>query len=92
MARRKSSGQQQPTPDRYREIQQALADRGYLKAEPNGVWGQDSTEALKRFQEDQNLKPTGKLDSLSLITLGLGPKRTASSTGRPAEQPKTEQP
>src|SRR4051812_5717167 len=29
--------QQAPSNDRYREIQQALADRGYLKSEPNGV-------------------------------------------------------
>jgi hypothetical protein len=31
--------------------------------------------ALKRFQEEQKLEATGKLDSLSLIRLGLGPKK-----------------
>lgn len=64
-----------PTPERYQEIQQALIDRGYLQPPANGVWGQDCLEALKRFQQDQNLQPTGKLDSLSLISLGLGPRR-----------------
>jgi hypothetical protein len=30
---------------------------------------------LKRFQSDQSLTPDGKLGALSLIALGLGPKR-----------------
>ena len=57
------------------EIQQALASKGYLQGETNGVWGTSSIEALKRFQQDQNLEPTGKITSLSLIALGLGPRR-----------------
>jgi peptidoglycan hydrolase-like protein with peptidoglycan-binding domain len=71
--------QQQPTPQRYKEIQQALADRGYYKGAIDGNWGADSVEALKRFQDDQNLTATGKLDSLSLIALGLGPRRNLSA-------------
>jgi len=67
--------QQQPTPERYREIQQALIDRGYLEGEPTGRWDPASIEALKRFQGDQQLQPTGKIDALSLIRLGLGPRR-----------------
>jgi len=71
--------QNAPAPERYREIQQALADKGYYKSEVNGQWGADSVEAMRRFQKDQNLDPSGKLDSLTLIALGLGPKRTASA-------------
>ncbi len=71
--------QASPTPERYKEIQQALADRGFFKGEVNGQWGPDSVEALKRFQQDQNLQVDGKLGSLSLIALGLGPKRQASN-------------
>lgn len=67
--------QQQPTPDRYREIQEALASRGYFSGTPDGTWGADSVDALKRFQRDQNLPDDGKIGSLSLIALGLGPKR-----------------
>jgi hypothetical protein len=80
--------QQAPTPDRYREIQQALASKGYLHSEPNGQWGAESSDALKRFQADQSLMPDGKINSLSLIALGLGPKRlTAKSEATPAPQP-----
>lgn len=67
-------GQTTPTPDRYKEIQEALAKKGYLHGEANGVWNQDSADALRRFQQDQNLQASGKLDSLSIIALGLGPK------------------
>lgn len=78
------SFQQAPTPDRYKEIQQALASKGYYKGDPNGEWGSDSVDALKRFQTDQSLMPDGKINSLSLIALGLGPKRlTAKSEATP---------
>lgn len=66
-----------PTPDRYKEIQQALAAKGYLKPEDaTGAWNQSSVEALQKFQADQKLESTGKINSLSLIALGLGPKHT----------------
>ncbi len=88
------SSQQTPTQDRYKEIQQALVDKGYLHSEPNGQWGPDSADALKRFQADQNLTPDGKLNSLSLIAMGLGPKRmTAQSHAQPpADSPKPDLP
>ena len=68
------AGQKEPTPDRYREIQEALAKKGYLHGEATGAWNQDSADALRRFQQDQNLQASGKLDSLSIVALGLGPK------------------
>ena len=83
--------QQQPTPDRYREIQQALIDKSYLEAPPTGVWDASSMDAMKRFQADQKLQATGKLDALSLIRLGLGPKRQAlppDGLATPPEAPK----
>jgi peptidoglycan hydrolase-like protein with peptidoglycan-binding domain len=77
---------QQPSVERYKEIQEALAAKGYFKAEPDGTWGPASVDALKRFQHDQNLVEDGKIGSLSLIALGLGPKR------EPAEPVKTVEP
>jgi len=64
-----------PAPERYKEIQEALVTKGYLSPdEANGSWNASSTEALKRFQSEQNLEASGKINSLSLIALGLGPK------------------
>lgn len=78
--------QAMPEADRIREIQQALAERGY-PVEPTGKWGPDSIAALKRFQEDHeinNLSGRGKLDPLTLIALGLGPRHEPASPPAPA--------
>jgi hypothetical protein len=43
---------------------------------------------LKKFQAEQNLETSGKINSLSLIALGLGPKRETAA----ADPPKPLQP
>lgn len=69
-----------PTPERYKQIQQALSSKGYLSPEQaTGKWDDTSTEALRKFQADQNLDANGKINSLSLIALGLGPQREAAA-------------
>ena len=68
-------GQQRPTPERYKEIEQALADRGYLLEEPSGKWSPAAVEALRSFQSDHDLPPTGRIDAVSLMQLGLGAKQ-----------------
>jgi hypothetical protein len=82
-----------PTPQRYKEIQEALAAKGYLKPEDaDGTWNQASMDALKKFQAGQNLDSTGKINSLSLIALGLGPKRETAAPKPPAESPPASSP
>jgi hypothetical protein len=49
----------------------------------NGQWNDRSAAALKKFQTDQNLVASGKIDSLSLIALGLGPKHQTTSLESP---------
>ncbi len=79
VARRRT--QTEPSPDRYTEIQNALIGRGLLPGPATGKWGADSVAALKEFQASQKLEPTGKITALSLIRLGLGPKRDATAQG-----------
>lgn len=82
------SRQAQPTPERYKQIQEALAAKGYLKPEDaTGAWGPDSVDALRRFQADQKIDGAGKINSLSLIALGLGPKRENLAAAKPAAPP-----
>jgi peptidoglycan hydrolase-like protein with peptidoglycan-binding domain len=81
------SYQLHPDPERYQQIQQALADRGYFKGQVNGQWGDDSVDALKRFQADQKLENDGKINAPTLIDLGLGPKHQAGSMAAPAATP-----
>jgi len=83
-------GQTAPTPERYRDIQAALAAKGYLNGEPSGVWDSDSMDAMRRFQTDQKLTPTGKISASSLIGLGLGPKPPDSSPIIPPGTPPTD--
>lgn len=81
--------QLQPTADRYKDIQQALIDKGHLQGPATGKWGKDSIDALRRFQQEQNLEASGKIDSLSLIALGLGPKYdTAAVSAAPPPVPR----
>jgi murein L,D-transpeptidase YcbB/YkuD len=87
-SRFRRSSQREPAPERYQEIQQSLAAKGYYSGPVNGAWGPDSVAALKRFQRDQNIGDDGKLGSLSLMALGLGPKRGAGATEKP-EAPTT---
>ncbi|MEP7354532.1 MAG: peptidoglycan-binding protein [Acidobacteriota bacterium] len=93
-SRPRSVQQQQPSSERYQEIQQALVDRGYLSGPADGNWGSDSVGGLKRFQADQSLTPDGKLTALSLTALGLGPRRQVqsvapiqTSTAQPSSSP-----
>ncbi len=76
-----------PDVDRLREIQHAMAEKGYFKGEVNGVWNADSVDAMKRFQTDRNLTPDGKISALSLIGLGLGPKHEGTIAALPPEKP-----
>jgi peptidoglycan hydrolase-like protein with peptidoglycan-binding domain len=84
--------QKAPTPDRIREIQSALNHEGALNGEPTGKWDDATVDAMKRFQEDHGISPTGKIDALTLNKLGLGsgtagkgaPVPSASSTAPPA--------
>ncbi len=82
----KRSFQRNPTPERYKEIQEALIAKGYLKGPATGAWDSDSIEAIKRFQTDQKLDADGKLEALTLIALGLGPKNSpiANNSQAPA--------
>jgi hypothetical protein len=85
------SYQTSPGPERYQEIQKALAERGYYKGEPNGLWQSDSVDALKAFQADLKLDTDGKINARSLQGLGLGAKHEGSAAGStPIPPPTTE--
>jgi hypothetical protein len=62
-----------PAPERIEEIQQALAQAGYLKAQPNGRWDDQTREAMRRYQADHGFPATGLPEAKSLMKLGLGP-------------------
>jgi peptidoglycan hydrolase-like protein with peptidoglycan-binding domain len=84
--KRGPSYQTHPDSARYKEIQQALADKGYFKGDVDGKWGDDSVAAMKQFQTDQKLPDDGKISAPALIGLGLGPKHDAAPPSKPPAQ------
>jgi hypothetical protein len=62
-----------PEPERVEEIQQALAKTGYLKTQPNGLWDDETRDAMRRYQADHGFPVTGLPEAKSLMKLGLGP-------------------
>jgi len=84
--------QRAPTRERYKQIQRALRVRGYDPGPIDGRWGSRSAAALKRFERDHKLPADGKLDALVLITLGLGPKRSAPTSKHKPSSPEKETP
>ncbi len=87
---RRRTYQLHPTAARYKQIQQALADKGYYHGEIDGAWGPHSVSALQRFQTAQGIENEGKITALALIGLGLGPKHTHSVV--PVVAPEASQP
>lgn len=83
-ARAPAGSQQQPARARFAEIQKALVEAGYDPGPTDGIWGTKSVAALEAYQRDQGLEPTGKIDALSLIRLGLGPKYDTQPQARVA--------
>ena len=81
-----------PSQERYKEIQTALAQKGYLKTAPTGMWDASSIDAMKQFQTSRKMSPSGKVNSASLIGLGLGPKHNPGPPAVPNESPRVSPP
>lgn len=81
--RRRRRGQQRPTAERIREIQQALIRVGYLEGKPTGRWDAKTRAAMRRLQEENGLPVTGKLDARSLVKLGLGSETAGVAAPHP---------
>lgn len=84
---RREPKQKAPTKDRIQEIQSALARDGYYRGNASGKWDSSTVDAMKRFQQDNGLNPTGKLDATSLQKLGLGSDVAGLGAPRPTAPP-----
>jgi peptidoglycan hydrolase-like protein with peptidoglycan-binding domain len=71
-ASKREPTQKAPTPERISEIQSALAHGGYYQGAPNGKWDSNTVAAMQKFQSDNGLSSSGKIDAPSLQKLGLG--------------------
>lgn len=49
------------TGDDVMELQERLAELGYFHEKPNGVFGEKTSEAVKKIQADNKMNPTGEV-------------------------------
>jgi peptidoglycan hydrolase-like protein with peptidoglycan-binding domain len=54
-----------------RQVQQALHNKGLQVGRADGRWGSRTSNALKQFQQKQNIQANGQLDQQTLSDLGL---------------------
>jgi len=87
-ASKREPTQKAPTPERISEIQSALARNGYYQGNPNGKWDSNTISAMQKFQSDNGLSNSGKIDASSLQKLGLG----SGTAGVDAPKPLTPKP
>lgn len=57
--------------ERIRQIQEALAKKGYYSGEISGQYGEATIEAMRKFQEEHRVDVTGYATAQSLKLLGL---------------------
>jgi hypothetical protein len=82
---RREPTQKAPTPARITEIQTALEHRGYYQGNPNGKWDSNTISAMQKFQSDNALESSGKINALSLQKLGLGSSIAGVSAPKPVQ-------
>ena len=67
------------------DIQQLLADFGYDPGSLDGVMGQQTREAIRRFQEDRGLRADGRLDGATFDALTTQPPAVEMTPLPPTE-------
>jgi len=75
--------------DEIRSVQQALNDQGYNPGPVDGQLGPSTEDALRQFQQAQNLPQTGQPDARTLAALGVSNQASyrASNSSSRSNQP-----
>lgn len=64
------------SPSTVRQIQQALNKKGYDAGDVQGKWTEQTSTAMRNFQQAQGLEPTGNLTISSISKLGVAQSLT----------------
>lgn len=73
------SSAQSLSSDQIREVQQALKDKGHDVGAIDGMWGPQTENALKEYQQAEGMSASGELDAQTLSSLGV----SGSAVGAP---------
>lgn len=85
------SGAAHLTTDQIRRLQRELSTRGMYQGAVDGAWGPQTMAALRQFQQQQGLDPSGRADAQTRQALGLQldrqPVSGAQTSASPELQP-----
>ncbi|MGO8917985.1 MAG: peptidoglycan-binding domain-containing protein [Stellaceae bacterium] len=71
-----------------KHIQARLHQEGYYDGKATGTWDDDTADAVKSFQDASGLQPTGQIDEMTIVALGLAPQQPRQlSQHQPQQQP-----
>jgi peptidoglycan hydrolase-like protein with peptidoglycan-binding domain len=70
------------TQNLIRSVQQALADLGYVLGTASGQMTDDTARAIREFEQEQALPPTGRISATLITRLTKASKATGSSALR----------
>lgn len=79
------------TGDSVRYIQELLINQGYLLDRADGIFGNNTEYAIRVFQGDMKLSPTGVIDSKTLAAIKQNNERFKDKAAT-TQQPPTQQP
>lgn len=78
--------------DFIRDIQRRLSQRGYDAGPVDGIYGDTTQQAMRKFQRDQSLRSSGQVDEQSLAALGMAGGRGNAAGPQRSELPGSYQP
>ena len=65
-------------------MQQKLNERGFFAGRVDGLWGPDTSAAVRNFQQKNSLPPSGQLDPGTLQALGIIDAAASPAVASPA--------
>jgi len=68
------------------EVQQKLDEQGVRAGKPDGLWGPETEQAVRDFQQKKDLPATGRLDLPTLAALGVDLPSLAGKGGSGGQQ------
>jgi len=71
------------SPDIIQQVQSRLQQAGTYNGRIDGQWGPATEAAVRRYQQQHNLNPTGQLDGNTLAALNLGGARQTYGNAQP---------
>lgn len=75
-------------PENIQKAQAALKTKGLFKGEASGKMDPDTREAIKAYQTQEGLKPTGRLNKDTRVKLGVEAGEVKSEAKKPKKSKK----